>query len=97
MIVRLIIYATGFERTRGETFFSATRSIAAMFLVTRTTAVCVATSASKEKDAAMGFVPMFYPMCATVASATSSVHLEIHVGMEFVAMHETDVRKLLKG
>jgi len=83
----------GFEQTRGGTYFSAARTIVAMFLVTRTTARCVATSASKEKDAVMEFVPMFCPMLITVASATRGVHLVIHVGVEFVAMHET---KLLK-
>jgi len=92
-MLRAITSAMGFERTRGGTYFTAARRIVAMFFVTRTTARCVGTSASREKDAAMEFVPMFCPMLITVASATRSVHLVIHVGMVFVGMLE---RKLLE-
>ncbi|KAK7301668.1 hypothetical protein RJT34_12539 [Clitoria ternatea] len=38
----------------------------------------------QEKDAAMGFVPMCFPMPNIVASTITSVHQEICVGMAFV-------------
>lgn len=95
-MLRLITSAMGFEQTRGGTYFTAARNIVAMFLVTRTTARCVATSASREKDAAMEFVPMFCPMPVTVESATRSVRLVIHVGVEFVDMLETKLFKKVR-
>ena len=56
--------------------------------MTRTTAGSVDTSANKERDAAMEFVPMFYIIQSIVASVKRHVHLGFHVRMGFVGMVE---------
>lgn len=87
--VLLITSAMAYHQAKGQVCFSAAKSIAAMFLVTRTIVHNVVTSVNKENDAAMELAPMCSSMMeATVASVTTSVHPGYLVTMVFVGMLE---------